>query len=143
MGKIKYYNSIDNCPALLFFQISEGKKDVTALCKKGLADEHEAIKAWDSIYSEFINEFGVSQEYKHYIRLKSELCEMIEQLIDGAKWMKMPIQIKKTDIANLENSLFKSDSNFNKTIAMLSKKMGFAIDPSKLTLRMFYSYIKD
>ena len=138
-----YFNSIDTCSILLFVLISKGKKDATALCIDGKPNEGEAAKAWDELYTEYLEEFGVSAEYKHYIRQKIQLCEMIEgYYVNGETWRKILITIKKHEIAQLEAQMTGTDSDFTVTVGRLSKKMGFGIDPSKTSIRQFYSYIK-
>lgn len=139
----KYYNSIDNCPVLLFIQISQGEKQTAALCYKGKPNEKDSFKSWEGIYNEYLNTFGVSTEYIHYMREKSQLCQMLKEFfVDGSKWQRNLIEIKKAEIKRLEEIMNNGESDFNTILGKLSKKMGFGIDPNKTTIRQFYSYLK-
>jgi len=124
-------------------QISEGKKTLLDLCFEGKATEEEAVKAWESLYSEYIQEFGVSDEYKHFIRKKALLCDLYKKLyVNGEIWQHAVITVTKMEIETLEMNLQNSSSDFNEILGKLAKKMGFAINPIKTTIREFYSYIK-
>ena len=139
----KYFNSIDTCPIMLFVLISEGKKTVEALCSEGEPKEEESLKAWELIYDEYINAFGISAEFAHYTRERLKLCEMLEGFyVRGEKWQKILIEIKKHEIKQLESNMSTGEADFNTTIGKLSKRMGFGIDPMRTSIRQFYSYLK-
>ena len=140
--KAKYYNSIDTCPIILFVKIQEGKKTKLDLCFEGKATEKEAIQAWDELYKEYVEEFGISAEYAYYLRQKALLCEYYANLIvEGQNWFKTIILVKEAEIKILE-SKFDSSLDLNEILGKLAKKMGFAINISKTTIREFYSYVK-
>ena len=141
--KNKYYDSIDNCPFLIFLKINEGKKDKTSLCFEGEATEEESEKAWDSLYSEYVNEFGVSPEYAHYLQQKALLCSYYDNYYNqNQTWYEPLIIEKEQSIRNLEAKIEGSSIDFNEMVGKLAKKMGFAINISKITIREFYSYVK-
>ena len=143
MKASNYFNSIDTCPILVFILISQGKKDVKALCIEGKPQEGEAVKAWDELYTEYLEEFGVSAEYKYYTMQRIQLCEMIEGLyVRNEFWRRILIEIKKHEIRQLEAQMAGGETDFNVTLGRLSKRMGFGIDPNKTTIRQFYSYLK-
>ena len=139
----KYFDSIDNCPILVFVLISEGKKDLSFLCIEGKPKEEDSLEAWKNVYAEYIENFGVSAEFIHYTRERLKLCEMLECFyVRGEKWQRILIAIKKNEIAQLEANMNTSSSDFNATIGKLSKRMGFGIDPMRTSIRQFYSYLK-
>ena len=138
----KYYKSIDNCPIILFIQIQEGKKQKTALCFEGEATEKESEKAWNSIYKEYVEEFGVSDEYKSYLKEKSRLCQLYNDFHNKKQlWKETLIKIKKQEIASLEERINSASFDFNAIFARLSQKVGFHLEINKLTIREFYAYI--
>ena len=139
----KYYNSIDSCPILLFIKISENKKTVLELCFDGKSEEAEAKQAWEQLYDEYVQEFGVSTEYKHYVTKKCYLCALQVRLkLHGESWVKPLILITLAEIQDLEKQFSNNGGDFNEILGKLAKKMGFAINPSKTTIREFYSYLK-
>ena len=141
--KAKYYDSIDTAPILLFILISQGKKDTGALCYEGEVDAKDAANSWDKLYFEYVESFGVSSEYIHYTRERLALCEMLVGFyVDGEKWRRVLIDLKRLEIQKLEANMAQSETDFNTVLGRLSKRMGFGIDPNKTTIRQFYSYLK-
>jgi hypothetical protein len=139
----KYYDSIDTCPILVFIKINEGKKDFLSLCFEGKAKETEANAAWERLYSEYIQEFGISPEYVHYLQQKAQLCSYQKAFYcDNELWYYALIEVKKQEIEKLEAQMATQNTDFNEILGKLAKKMGFAINISKTTIREFYSYIK-
>jgi hypothetical protein len=124
-------------------QISQGKKTADSLCFEGKPTTSQSNEAWNLIYSEYIEEFGVSEEYKHYTRERLKLCAMLEALyVRDEKWQRVLIEIKKDEIKRMEADFSPNESDFNVLVGKLSKKMGFGIDPSRTSIRQFYSYLK-
>lgn len=141
--KNKYYNSIDTCPFLIFLQINEGKKGKDSLCFEGEATEEESENAWNQLYKEYVEEFGISVEYVYYLRKNALLCDYYDKYYnDNQIWYKTIILSEKEEIKALKKRIEGQAVDYNSLIGKLAKKMGFPINISKITIREFYSYVK-
>lgn len=98
-----------------------------------------ASKIYDEIYDEFIRRIGLNKEYldwwsmtKRIALLKCE-CAMEPSSINLAH---LDIELKK-----LEKKKDEKQVEYTKIIAQISKSQGYRIDPKKVSVLEFYSYI--
>lgn len=134
----KYYNSIDNCPILIFHKCLQG--DISKLCYKGKSHINSLNQSWQNIFNEYIKEFGLNPAYTRYLQKMQKACEYYEMAyVHGQKDQKTMAQITERE-ALIEMGEQGSD-NFNKVVAWVSKEMGFPVNPQKISVREFYSYV--
>ena len=73
LKKIELFTSIDEMPVYNWFKIHQ-TNDLTLLVKSGKSETKKhselLIATWDSLLSEFIDTFGVSETFKKIIRLR-------------------------------------------------------------------------
>jgi len=57
------YSSIDELPVKVWFDVlTDG--DLSLIIKKGKIKKKELILAWENLYNEYINRFGLSEGFK-------------------------------------------------------------------------------
>jgi hypothetical protein len=137
---MEIYTSIDTLPVYLFDQINKtGKLDLLIKGKpaKKLPDLE---KIWEKIYDEFIAEFGMSELFLSYL---AQMCAAIQHykkaFIDGDRVQLNFARIKMRDAEQIFSQNSKAPNNI---YAIVSKFMGFRVDPMVTPTREFYQYLK-
>lgn len=97
--------------------------------------------AWSMIYDDYIKTIGLSAEHKEYLNdIKSLALMQCEYVIEPNPGTKTNIEEK---ILDLKSKTSKTEVDYSVIIARLSRRNGFRIDPKEVTVREFYSYLKD
>lgn len=136
--KAKYYVSIHDC-TISVFNIILKTKDYSKVCYEGKLKEDEAFETWIKIYSEFIKEFGTPDEYKEYIQIRKKwAAEQVNIWIKGQEYRKSIAEMYRRQYEAI--MLTPDEDNFSKTIGIVSKEMGFRVDPTVVTVYEFYGY---
>jgi hypothetical protein len=133
----KYYDSIDNCPVLVFHEIMNGG-DLKKLKMKGRFNGKKALESWKKIFNQYIKEFGLPENYKTYLEKMSQAAGFWAKSIDD-KFNKNMARIKEAEAKKALND--GAGGSFNDLVANVSKKMGFRVAPNEITVREFYSYV--
>ena len=138
----KCYDSIHTLPIGIYSQIQEGES-LNLLVKDGGKMENEALfEVWEDINRQIVDKFGPNKRYIKLLKLKQERCDMLEKIwINKEEWLESFAFAKLKEIEALEKKI-KEDDNipFAKTLALVSSKAGFRIDPSTTTVYEFYGY---
>lgn len=135
----KYIDNIDECNALLFNQILEGKKTVNDLCKIGKPKFTEARKAWVQIYDEYILEFGLPDQYIDFLdKLIRANRFRLQAYTEEKDFLKICARIEEAQAFKLVEGHAES---IQEIAAKISKFIGFAVSPAKTSVRDFYSYL--
>ena len=94
--------------------------------------------AWRRCCESFVKEFGVTQEYKEYVKARvSELREW--QRVFRGERHRIPIARNK---AKAVAAMMAADPQpMRQIVAAVSKEMGFRIDPRKTTVAEFFGYV--
>lgn len=130
---MKSYDSINTCPVYLFNQVL-----IT-----GDPEPIGGADTWSKLYTEYLEEFGVSDQYKSYIQAKCEECvHEIEAATGGGSLHKTLAQLSKLEAEAIEEKSSGNNSNIYELSAILSKKMSFRVDPKEVTVVEFYNYLK-
>ena len=116
-------------------------KDLSYLLKEDKKLTHHAEGVFDSIYSDFIRIFGVSENYKQYLNklVEIELAE-IDMLLNDDKSLETFIDIMKVELDDLKS--VQGDGTYMDTAIAVEKNMGFKINTKDISVFEFYSYIK-
>lgn len=136
----KYYDNIDNCPVIIFNKILEGES-IDLLCYEGKPNKKRCVHSWYKLYNEYIKEFGLPKQYINYLKDMVKVCQLYNQAYNEGKRDRLTMARHKEKIASLEINTGEK-VNFNKVVATVSKYMGYPIDPSKTSVRIFYSNIQ-
>jgi hypothetical protein len=139
---MKYYNSIENLPVIIFDKICRSA-DFTLLlidktCKIGL---NELESAWAVIYNEYIKLFGISEKYKDYLRYMTEALSLYNVAIQTGRRDKITMaQVREAQAMKIfEGS---QSGSIYKTAMYISKAVGFRVNVNEMTVAEFYTYIK-
>jgi hypothetical protein len=101
----------------------------------------ELEEIWHQIYDEFIEEFGLSKEYKQLLEKKRRIAEMKNQYIQTEEGFLLTL----IDIEEIEfNSTFdKSEGlGYEAMVVAIEKRQGMPIDPRTLTVYKYNNYIR-
>ena len=140
LSKPKYYSSIDYLPVGIFNKILK-TGEVERLCYTGKVRTSRLEKAWNDIMIEFVDEFGIIEEYEQYLELMKEVCILYEKVyLEGDRTSRTLARHKEAEAAQILKGI--PDVDFGSSLAKVSKKMGFRVDPNKTPVREFYGYLK-
>jgi hypothetical protein len=101
----------------------------------------ELEEIWYQIYDEFIEEFGLSKEYRELIEKKKRIAQMKNDYIQTEDGFLLTL----IDIEEIEfNSTFdKSEGlGYEAMVVAIEKRQGMAIDPRTLTVYKYNNYIR-
>ena len=104
----------------------------------GQEDLHEI---WLNIYQQYIDEFGLSQSYKDWLRIKRKIILLeIKAAISGDKVLLTFANVEKEKLRMFFDGGEKA--NFNESVGILEKHLGFQIDPKQFSVLKFYTHVK-
>ena len=129
------WNKIHETGDLKYLIIAESYKDI--------ADQNNEATAalWIDLYQQYIDEFGVNDNYKRYMQKKQQLNAKINEYIQsGDKFKLNKINILEIDIKGMVDE--KEPQKFGEVVAGVEKFFGFQIDPKVLTVEKYYNYLK-
>lgn len=130
------YNNIDTIPMYIFDKIINTGE-------LGLLGKHKDLdSAWCFIFDEYTEaNGGLSDQYKDIARLKLEIVEhYYNAYVNNARHDLTLAEIKEIEIADISEDGV--DSDYFRTIAQISKLIGFRLDPMTITAREFINYKK-
>ncbi len=146
LGQHNCFTTIDELPIKIWFEIHK-KGDYTKLIKTDIVlNENILIQLnsiWEKIYNEFIDRFGLSDEFLADLRDEIKLANLkAEYIITGQKYYRTLIKIEeeKKRILNLE---IKEPAELETILAKMSKYYGFKLSGKELTVVEYYSYINN
>lgn len=142
---LKYYKSIDEMPVYNWFKIQETNDITFALIKKKSITKREfrvLEQALQTITNQYIDTFGISEHYKHILRLQGELkCLEIDLICTNERKYNTFINIKKAELKKALETANKGETTSVKVHA--EKYMGRKIDMRTTSVREFYEILKE
>lgn len=141
----RYYKSIDEMPIYNWFRLQE-TNDIKFVmkCKKALSKKQfaEIEKAVKDMQAEYIDVFGINDQYKNYLELiRSIRILEIERAVTGDKIKTTFIEIKKVELNNLLKQM--QGGQINTVTVHAEKYMGFKLNLKELSVREFYTIIEE
>lgn len=136
LKQLNHYTSIDNLPQYNWRMISE-KNDITFMLidRSKMGNKHELKAEFDKIKDEYIDTFGINDNYKRILELKKEIVCLQIDVAMGDLFMENFLDIAKIE---LERLLKATDSNKpSETTVRLSKHMGFQVNERTITVREY------
>lgn len=130
------YNNIDNIPMYIFDKIiSTGELEL-------LGKHNDLYGVWCAIFDEYTEvNGGLSDQYKDIARIKLEIIEhYYNAYINNERHDLTLAEMKEIEIAEISEGYV--DSDYFRTIAQISKLIGFRLDPMTITAREFINYKK-
>ena len=135
----KLYSDIYSLPIGVFLRVSKNN-NLELLSISGRHSKKALSMAWRSILDQYIKEFGLSDDYRQYLELKSQSIMLWHDVYIKGHTHKIILAKIKDEQAKEISSI--KGKNEGELIALLSRKMGFRIDPSSISVYEFYSYLK-
>ena len=136
----RYYNSIEEIPIWNWWKIHE-TKDFKYLLKQNKSITKQAPLIFDTLYSDFIRIFGVSESYSKYleklIEIRSAEIDMV--LLDDSS-LETFIDIMKVELDEIK--MANSGGTYMDTAIAVEKNMGFKLNTKEISVFEYYSYIK-
>ena len=135
------YKGIEDLPIWNWSQIHE-TGNLKLLVKEGEFDNEGVLgELWMSIYQEYLDEFGIHDDFKTYISKQKELGIKVAELIEtGDKFKKVEIEIIKRDLEMLSSE--KEKQRFEEVVWGLRKFSNVNFDPKVVTVKEYYSLIE-
>ena len=105
---------------------------------KGSAAELE--KAWIEIFDEYLEAFGLG-EYEQYLKLQQEATRLyFKAYCQGQMHLVTIAELKQREAELVISS---NDSlSLEKAAAVVSKFMGFRVNPAEVSVKEFYTYLQ-
>ena len=135
------YNNLNELPQWNWIQATE-KHDYRALARIDLFSDSIYLLHLDKLNSEFIDTFGISDNYKRYLNLLIELeCLKIDYFIDEERSILTFIKLKEIEIEKLQSEFKTAESKIDVNV-YVTKFMQTYIDRKKVSVIEYYSMIK-
>ena len=139
--KKEYFNSIEELPIWNWWKIAE-TGNLIYLHKDSdyKENDYSIVKIWDALQDEYLNEFGITEDFREMLSLKKKwIIKKSEYLLTGDRFI-------LNDIDRIESEIDSSTSNISMvkkddTVIMLEEKLSFPLDPKKMSVKKYYSYI--
>lgn len=142
--KISVFESIEDMPVWNWFKIYETNELSYILLTPPKNTEKlssELKKAWENIYNQFIDFFGVSDNYRKILELKREICiRETERIIyedESQQTFKEVAQYELDVLLKRQTNQTMEDM----TLA-IEERYRFPIDEKKVSVKKYYSYLK-
>lgn len=101
------------------------------------------VLAWEKIYDSYINHFGINALYKEYLaKAKKKAIAQLDYAITRKKIHFNVIRIMDVELEKLKTRMNQGVTT-ESVLVHLSKYMGFKQDPKKLTVKEYFSMIKE
>ena len=135
---MEFYKNIEELPVYNFNKITETGNLSYLFVNGKLGNNADLI--WDGIMKEFFDYVGISESYKAFMEHSRNAAILTCRMyLENRKDL-----INFIDIENLQakESLSDVKEDFTKTVMIISKNMGFKVDPKTTTVKEFYSMVK-
>lgn len=136
------FNTLDELPLFNWWQLNGGKLEYLFKEKREIkeGEKPQLIKIYKKLASDYINDFGISREYKFILRKQKEI--MLYKL----KYIKTEDAMLLTMIQIAEEQLReRTDENGSgdnyKTKAKIEEQLGFRIDPKTTSVKEYQGFI--
>lgn len=143
-NKLEYYKSLDEMPIANWFKIQETNdlKYMLVKTRKVSTKEIEELeKGLKKLSSEYIDTFGISDEYRQILELSRDIEVLkIDFILTQDRSLLTMIEIKKDQLKAISKSNNKSD--LNKLKMHVNKFMGYSVDMNKTSVKEFYTYLE-
>lgn len=99
------------------------------------------VDHWDDLQQEYIDEFGIDDNYKQLLRLQKKLTELnLDFVITRDRFLLNVIKMTEADIKDLKKG---ESVKFFEMLDHVEKYKGFAIDPNKYSVKKWYYSLKN
>ncbi len=139
----KKYSSIDDLPMFNWNKIHETNELKWLFNNKVEIDNTvELEELWGTIYDEYLQEFGLSKEYKEILAAKRKIANLqADYIIKGDRVILNFINIEKNALESLYDNT-KGGSTFRDSLVHLEKMQGIKINTKEITVADYYNYLR-
>lgn len=146
LEQLNCYRTIEELPIRVWFEIHKDG-DYTKLLKVDVKLTDETIfnisKVWTSIYNEYIEKFGLSDEFMSELRTEIKIANLRADLvITGQRYLNTLIKIEE-EKKKLNELEIKEPNDLETVLAKMSKYYGFKLSSRELTVNEYYSYLNN
>lgn len=137
----EHYSTIDTLPVLNWHKIKETSDLKWLLKTNGNILLLDLDRAWYRINEEFFNEFGVTDDFAKWWKCETDYhVNMMQSYLKNDRSYRTLAHVAKAEADSLLKDIQKG--TFNDSIGVMSKYLGSPVDPSKTSVRTFYSCLQ-
>lgn len=141
---MKCYDDIADLPIYNWFKCIDTKDYSYVLIERKKCSSDELLKCelvFGELYSQFLDEFGVSDNLQAIIRLQNQiLVHKIDFVLTGDATNEVFIDIKEIELKKL---LEVKEVKGNSAKVAIEKMLGFAINERTVSVKSYYEYINE
>ena len=141
-GKYLRYDSIENIPIGVWDKIHINN-DLTLLAKNQEQKKFKTnvlVNAWEKINDEFLEEFGLPEEFERQLDLKRRAAEFqAKYIIEGKRHYLTHAEITLSEISNFSQ---RKKIKLGETLSLLMKHYQFKIDEKTTTVKEYFHLAK-
>ena len=137
------YASIDDLPMYNWKKIHDTNDLKWLFVTKQEVENNELLeRRWALIYDEYLNEFGLSDDYKEILKVKRKIANLqADYIIKGDRVLLNFINIEKNALESLYDTS-KKGSTFRDSLVHLEKMQGIKINTKTITVADYYNYLR-
>lgn len=140
------YNSIDELPIKIWFDIHKTVNFKKLLKSGECKNEKTYIKLfelWQKLYNEFIERFGLSDEFLSDLQTEIKIANLqADLIITKQKHLNTLIKIEQEKM-RINNFEISEPADIESILAKMSKFYGFKLSSRELTTAEYYSYLNN
>lgn len=98
-------------------------------------------KLWERVYAEYITRFGVGEGFVRMLNKKKEIAALkVEKMLSGDMSIQTLIDVCVFELDRMMKEMG-DKSDFYESKAQMERMLGFTLDPRRVSVAEFYSYI--
>lgn len=137
-----YYDLIDEMPLFNWEQCINGNLNYARINPKSKGKERKDLEAWETLYDQHLQRFGIGSEHQRILDKKIELAELqCEYCIDGNAFLLNRIKMLETDIKDILERT-QQGMSIDECLMLLSRWLGFHLSKKQITCVEFQNYLK-
>ncbi len=146
LHKSEVFSSIDDLPQWNWSQIHKTGnlaylKKLNTYRKIEIDNSLVLEKIWLSIYDEYLEEFGLSKEYKEILERKKEIARLKNEFIMTDN--RSLLNFIKIEELELEATFDKSESmSFESVVIGIEKIQKIRLNPKEITVYVYHNYLR-
>lgn len=146
LEQLNCFRTIDELPIKVWFDIHK-TGDYSLLLKEkkievGIDDLQQLFEAWEMMYNEYIERFGLSPEFLEDLELQVEIAnEKADFILTGQRHLRTMYKIKEEELASNQKKS-SEPLELESLLARMSKHYGFKLSSHDLTTAQYYGYLK-
>ena len=144
--EIDCYRSIDELPIKIWFDIHKNV-NFKKLLKSGFCENEKTyfklFETWQKLYNEFIDRFGLSDEFLADLQTEIKIANLqADLIITKQKHLKTLIKVEQEKM-RINNFDISEPKDIETILAKMRKYYGFKLSSRELTTAEYYSYLNN